>query len=281
MRLLPRFALFALSLAVPFRPAAGATPTPATLPPSEAAASARLEASPRHGEFVGVPFGAGHPPLRTWVSYPERADRAGVVVLIHEIYGLTDWMRGVADQLAADGWIAVAPDLLTGLGPGGGGTESVSTRDSVVQMVRSLSPAAAAARLDSVAAWARALPAANGKLATMGFCWGGSRSFESAAWASPPQAAVVFYGSSPDSATLAAVRSPVLGLYGADDARVNATIEPAREVLRRRGRVFETHVFEGAGHGFLRQQEGRDGANRRAAEQAWPAVKAFLSARLR
>lgn len=260
---------------------AAAAPAPATLPPSELTALERLESSPRHGEFVEVALGEGRKPLRTWVVYPERADKAGVVLLIHEIFGLSDWMRGVADQLAADGWIAVAPDLLTGLGPGGGGTESVSTRDSVVQMVRQLAPEAAQARLAAVAAWARALPSANGRLVTMGFCWGGSRSFEYAAHTPAPEGAVVFYGSSPDSATLARVRAPVIGFYGGDDARVNATIEPARSQLAKSKRAYDVHVLEGAGHGFLRQQEGREGANRKATEQAWPAVRAFLSARLR
>lgn len=261
--------------------AAEAAPAPASLPPSELTALERLESSPRHGEFVQVALGEGQKPLRTWVVYPERATKAGVVLLIHEIFGLSDWMRGVADQLAADGWIAVAPDLLTGLGPGGGGTESVSTRDSVVQMVRQLAPEAAQARLAAVDRWARELPSANGKLVTMGFCWGGSRSFEYAAHVPSPDGAVVFYGSSPDSATLARVRAPVIGFYGGDDARVNATIGPARAQLAEAKRAYDVHVLEGAGHGFLRQQEGREGANRKATEQAWPAVRAFLSARLR
>lgn len=274
-----RLSLAALACLLPAVALAAAPPV--SLPPSESTAAARLDASPRHGEFVRVPLGEGRPELRTWVVYPEKSGRAGVVVLIHEIYGLSDWMRGVADQVAAEGWIAVVPDLLTGLGPGGGGTESVSTRDSVVQMVRQLSREEAGARLDAVSAWARKLPSANGKLATMGFCWGGSRSFERAAATIAPEACVVFYGSSPDSATLASVRAPVLGLYGGDDARVNTTIEPARMALTRSKRTYVTHVYDGAGHGFLRQQEGREGANQKAAEQAWAAVRAFLSARLR
>lgn len=276
MRSLRFLALLALFNASPAR-----AQEPAANPPSEITAKERLGASPRHGEFVFIPFSDGHPPLRTWVVYPERPDKAGVVMLIHEIFGLSDWMRGVADQIAADGWIAVTPDLLTGFGPGGGGTESVSTRDSVVQIIRLLSPEATRARLDSVSAWARKLPASNGKLATMGFCWGGSRSFEFATSVPPPEAAIVFYGSSPDSATLTEVRSPVIGFYGGDDARVNATIEPARSVLGKTKMFYVTHVYEGAGHGFLRQQEARDGANQKATDQAWLAVRAFLSARLR
>src|SRR6185503_12185628 len=128
--------------------------------------------------------------LRTWVVYPERKDRAGIVLVIHEIFGLSSWARALGDQLAADGFIAVVPDLISGMGPGGGGTESVASRDEVVQLIRGLSPGEARARLDAVRAWTTKLPASNGKLATMGFCWGGGRSFEYAASTPPPQAAV-------------------------------------------------------------------------------------------
>ena len=122
------------------------------LPPGEATAKAALEKSPRHGEYVDIPY-AGHSALRTWVVYPERKDKAGVVLIVHEIFGLSDWIRGVADQFAAEGFIAVAPDLISGLGPGGGGTDSVASRDDVVKLVRQLTPDEAAARLDVVRAW--------------------------------------------------------------------------------------------------------------------------------
>ena len=146
------------------------------LPPAEETAKAALEKSPRHGEYVDVK-GADGKPIRTWVVYPERKDKAGVVIVIHEIFGLSDWIRGVADQLAREGFIAVAPDLVSGHGPGGGGTESAASRDDVVALVRAITPAEANARLDAVRAYAIKLPAANGKSATIGFCWGGARSF--------------------------------------------------------------------------------------------------------
>jgi len=263
-------------------PNAAAAPAPShAVPPSEAGARARLEASPRHGEFIEIAVREGEAPLQAWVVYPERASRAGVVVVLHEIYGLSEWMRGVADQIAADGYIAVAPDLISGFGPDGGGTASVASRDSVVQLVRRLKPEQTRARLAAVRDWARAIPSANGKLATLGFCWGGSLSFEMAASSPGIDAAVVFYGSAPDSATLTRVTAPVLGLYGGDDARVNATIEPARAALRARRQRYDVHVYDGAGHGFLRQQEGREGANQKAADRAWPAVRAFLKPLLR
>jgi carboxymethylenebutenolidase len=250
--------------------------TAAGLPPSEAGAKAALDASPRHGEYVDVASPTEGAPIRTWVVYPERKDRAGVVLLIHEIYGLSDWMRGVADQLAKDGFIAVAPDLISGLGPNAGGTDSVASRDDVVKLVRGLSPEEANARLDAVRAWALALPAANGKTATIGFCWGGGRSFAYAAARPGLDAAVVYYGTSPDSAALGGIAAPVLGHYGGDDARVNATIPAAEAEMRRLSKTYEPHVYEGAGHGFLRQQEGREGANLKATRESWPRTVAFL-----
>jgi len=252
-------------------------------PHAEETAKAALDSSPRHGEMVDVPFtdsSGKTDSLRTWIVYPERADKAGVVVIIHEIFGLSDWIRGVADQLAAEGFIAVAPDLITGLGPNGGGTESVASRDEVVQLIRNLTPEMAKSRLDAVRAWAAKLPAANGKVAAIGFCWGGSRSFEYAASEPPIQAAVVYYGTAPDSATLLRVQAPVLAHYGGDDARVDATIEPAKAVLQRTGVYYEPYLYDGAGHGFLRAQSEREGANLKAAQESWPRTIAFLKKHL-
>jgi carboxymethylenebutenolidase len=214
--------------------------------------------------------------IRTWVSYPERKNKAGAVLIIHEIFGLSPWIRALADQVAREGYVAVAPDLISGLGPGGGGTDSTKSRDEVVGLVRALTPDVTKARLDAVCDWAIAQPAAKPRVATMGFCWGGGRSFNYAAQRPGLSAAVVYYGVSPDSLTLPQVKAPVLGLYGGDDARVNATIAPAQKELKRLKRVYQPHEFAGAGHGFLRQQTGRDGANLKATQQAWPLTVAFL-----
>jgi len=251
------------------------------LPPSEGNAKAALEKSPRHGEYVDVKQPSGGVPIRTWISYPERKDKAGVVIVIQEVFGLTDWLRGVADRLAADGFIAVAPDLVSGLGPNGGGTDSVASRDDVVKLVRGITPEEANRRLNAVRDWATKLPAGNGKTATIGFCWGGARSFGYAAAQPALDAAVVYYGVSPESAELAAIRAPVLGFYGGDDARVDATVPPAEAEMKRLGKSYETHTYDGAGHGFLRDQEGRDGANLKAASEAWPRTVAFLKERLK
>jgi carboxymethylenebutenolidase len=251
------------------------------LPPAEDQAKAALEKSPRHGEYAELKLASGDTPIRTWIVYPERKEKAGVVIVIHEIYGLSDWIRGVADQLARDGFIAAAPDLISGRGPEGGGTESVTSRDDVVKLVRGLTPEETAARLDAVRAWAVKLPAANGKSATVGFCWGGARSFGYAAAQPALDAAVVYYGTSPEAAELARVKAPVLGLYGGDDARVNATVGPAEEEMKKLGKTYEVHTYEGAGHGFLRDQAGRDGKNLEATRQAWPRTVAFLKERLK
>ncbi len=258
-----------------------APPAPGELPPPEGDAKAALEKSPRHGEWMDVKAPGRTTPIRTWVVYPERKDRAGVVLVIHEVFGLSDWIRGVADRLAAEGFLAVAPDLVSGLGPGGGGTESAGGRDEAVKLVRGLTPEEATARLDAVREWAIRLPAASGKSATVGFCWGGARSFAYAASRPELDAAVVYYGTSPETAALASIRAPVLGLYGGDDARVGATVPPAEAEMKRLGKTFETHTYEGAGHGFLRQLGERNGANLEAARQAWPRTIAFLAERLK
>jgi carboxymethylenebutenolidase len=271
-----RTALLPLVLAAAFTLSpAPASAAPMPLPPPEDSALAALNRSPRHGEWADVVY-AGHAPLRTWVVYPERSTKAGVVLVIHEIFGLTDWIRSVADQLAAEGFIAVAPDLISGLGPGGGGTDSTASRDDAVKLVRLLTPEESAARITAVRDWAVKLPSANGKLATIGFCWGGGRSFAAATMTPPPRACVVYYGTAPDSAQILQVRAPVLAHYGGDDARVNATIDAAKAALAAQKVPYDPHVYAGAGHGFLRQQTLRDGANQRASEQSWPLTINFL-----
>ena len=266
------------------QPAPVAAPAPArdpNLPPSEQQAKAALEKSPRHGEYVDIKLPSGGTPIRSYVVYPERKDKAGTVILIHDIGGLSDWMRGVADQLAHDGFIAIVPDLISGMGPNGGGTDSVASRDDVVKLVRGITPDAAAARLNAVREYALKIPSANGKTATLGFCWGGSRSFEYAATQPDLNAAVVFYGTAPDAAALAKIKAPVLGHYGGDDARVNATIPPTEAEMKKLGKSYEPHIYEGAGHGFVRSQEERDGANHKATQQAWPRTIEFLRKQLK
>ena len=246
------------------------------IPPAEADAKAALNKSPRHGEWVDIALAAGGPKIRSFVVYPERKDKAPVVIVIQEIFGLSDWIRSVADQLAADGFIAIAPDLLSGKGPNGGGTDAFAGRDDVTRAVRDLKPDQVMAALDAVRDFGLKLPAANGKSATVGFCWGGGMSFAYAAHQPQLDAAVVYYGTPPDEAGIAKIKAPVLGNYGGDDARVTATVPPTDEQMKKAGKTYSYNVYEGAGHGFLRAQDGRDSANLKATQKAWPATIAFL-----
>ena len=269
--------------AMPAQPAAApAQPAPSNpaLPPGANNAGEELKKSPRHGEYVDVKVPGASVPITTWVVYPERKEKAGVVIVIHEIFGLSEWIRGVADQLAEDGFIAVAPDLLSGKGPNGGGTAELG--ENATKAIRTLTPEEVTSALNAVRDYAAKLPASNGKSATVGFCWGGSTSFAYAASQPALNAAVVYYGTSPqDAAAYARIKAPVLGLYGGNDARVNATIPTAQDEMKKVSKTYEPHTFEGAGHGFLRQQDGQNGANMKATEQAWPLTINFLRQHLK
>jgi carboxymethylenebutenolidase len=244
------------------------------LPPDEEGAKAHLDSSPRHEEWVDYDAGDGDM-VRAWVVYPERSDPAPVVVVIHEIYALTDWIRAVADQLAAEGFLAIAPDLISGKGPEGGGSESVD-RQGAVGLIRGLEPQEVTRRLKAAAAYATGLPAATNSVGVVGYCWGGSTSFRMATEWPELDAAVVYYGGSPPTESLTAIQAPVEGHYGENDARVNATIPDAQAEMERLGKYYEANIYEGAGHGFLRQQPGQEGANRTASEAAWPRTVAFF-----
>src|SRR4051794_27985010 len=273
MIVLCAFALTAHAADAP--PAADASKS--SLPPAEAAAKGALEKSSRHGEWVKIDVPGHKTPVNSYIVYPERKDKAPVVIVIQEIFGLSDWIRGVADQLAAEGFIAIAPDLLSGHGKDGGGTESYPSRDDVTKAVRDLKAPEVTEDLNAVREYGIKLPAANGKTATIGFCWGGGQSFAYAAAQPELNAAVVYYGTSPSEAeAYKKIKAPVLGNYGGDDARVDQTIEPAKAAMKEAGKTYEPHIYEGAGHGFLRQQDGKNGANLKAAQEAWPRTVKFI-----
>lgn len=244
------------------------------LPPDAESALERLNSSPRHAEWAVVRTGDGDS-VRVFVVYPETSQPAPVVLVAHEIYGLTSWVRGVADQLAADGFIAIAPDLLT-MKDVPVGEDGEPDRQQATQQIRSLDVTGVHRQLSAVAEWGMALPAATDSYGIVGYCWGGSTSFRHAVESDDVDAAVVYYGSSPDTTLLGRIAAPVLGLYGGDDERVNATIPAAKRALDALGRTYDVHIFEGAGHGFLRQQNGRDGANMEATRQAWPLTIEFF-----
>jgi carboxymethylenebutenolidase len=250
-----------------------------TLPPGEKDAKTRLNTSPRHGEWAEIAVPGSDKKMKAFVVFPEVKDKAPVVIVIQEIFGLSDWIRGVADQLAADGFIAIAPDLLSG--PGGPGTDALGDRDSVTKAVRGLKPEDVKKMLDATRESGMKLPASNGKTGTVGFCWGGSASFKYASDQPELGAAAVYYGTSPDAAALEKIKAPVMGFYGGNDARVNATIEPAEKKMKELNKPYKPNIYEGAGHGFLRQQDGQNGANMKAAEKAWPETVKFLRENLK
>ena len=256
-------------------PGAAASVTQASpqLPPDAAGASSRLAASPRHGEWAIIRTGDGDS-VRAWVVYPQRSTKAPVVLVVHEIFGLSSWIRGVADQLAADGFIAIAPDLLTMKNLPDGPDSVVAPLATAA--IRTLDAAWVQRQLDAVAQYGMSLPAAEKRYGIVGFCWGGGVSFAHAVHSPTLGASVVYYGTSPKTPDLASVRAPVLGLYGGNDARVNATIPAADSTLRALGRTYTPTIYPGAGHGFLRQQSGMNGANMEATRAAWPATIAWF-----
>lgn len=240
-------------------------------------AKERLEKSPRHLEWVKVKH--GNREVSCFIAYPEVKDKATAVVVIHEIFGLTDWVRGVADQLAEAGYIAIAPDLLSGSAPGGGGTAELGGGDAVRKAISSLSPDQVTADLNAATKYVSELPACNGKVAVGGFCWGGGQSFRFATNNKDLKAAFVFYGGGPeDSSAIARIQAPVYGFYGGNDNRVNATIPKSEELMKKAGKTFEPVVYEGAGHGFMRAGEAPDtnAANKKAREEAWKRWKDLL-----
>lgn len=245
------------------------------LPPVEADAVKHLAQSTRHGEWVTV-SGAGADKFEAWVVYPERSTPAPVVVVIHEIFGLTDWARAVADQYAAEGFVAIAPDFLSGKAPDGKGGSAALGPEAARGAIGKLDPAEILSRLDGAAKYATSLPAATKAYGVVGYCWGGGISFSWATAQPNLGAAVVYYGTSPAKDALARISAPVLGLYGGNDARVNATVGPAQEEMKRLGKRFEAEFYEGAGHAFLRQQAAQNGANLTASQKAWPRSVAFL-----
>jgi len=239
-------------------------------------AKTRLDASPRHREWVQVKEGART--VETFVVYPEVKDKAPVIVLIHEIFGLSDWAREMADELAAQGYIVVAPDLLSGMGPGGGGSSAFADQDATVKAVSGLDPAQVTGDLQAAASYGKKLPASNGKLAVVGFCWGGGQSFRFATARPDLSAAFVFYGPPPEPAAMASIHAPVYGFYAGNDARIGATVPMTILAMKAAGKSFDPVTYEGAGHGFMRAGEAPDASpeNKKAREEALARLETLL-----
>src|SRR5689334_10274079 len=235
----------------------------------------KVEKSPRHREWVTVKHDGRA--VETFIVYPESRSKTAVVLVIHEIFGLTDWVQDLADQLAEAGYIAVAPDLLSGSGPNGGRTPDFP-QGGAVQAVSHLNPDQVTADLNAVADFALKLPASNGKLFVSGFCWGGGQSFRFATNRPDLAAAFVFYGPPPDKDAMARIKAPVYGFYAGNDARIGATLPDTTAQMKAAGKIFDPVVYEGAGHGFMRAGEAPDAndANKKARQDAWVRWKDLL-----
>lgn len=239
-------------------------------------AKAALEKSSRHGEWVTVKH--GERAVETFVVYPESKRKTPVVLIIHEIFGMTEWVQDLADQVAAAGYIAVAPDLLSGMGPNGGRSNSYAG-DATREAVGKLNAEQITADLNAVADYALKLPASSGKLFVGGFCWGGSQTFRFATNRADLAAAFVFYGGPPDKEAMARIKAPVYGFYAGNDARIDATIPDTTAQMKSLGKTYEPVTYEGAGHGFMRAGEAPDAsdANKKARTDAWARWKSLLS----
>ena len=243
----------------------------AALPPLFAQdwAKERLLKSPRHAEWVDLK--SGDRTIKAFVVYPERKDKAAVVLVIHEIFGLSDWVRGVCDQLAENGVIAVAPDLLSG--------QTFSDADGARKAISELPQEQAKADLDVASDYALKIPAANGALAVCGFCWGGGWAFAYANENPKLKASYSFYGTAPDEASkVAKIPCPVYGFYAENDERVNATTPKAQELMKAAGKEYEPVIYKDATHGFMREGEmpNASEANKKARQDAWARWKALL-----
>ncbi len=246
----------------------------------------QLEKSPRHREWVTVKHDGRS--VETYVAYPEAKGKTPVVLIIHEIFGMSDWVQELADEVAAAGYIAVAPDLLSGMGPNGGGTKSFGGQSEVTQAVGKLDPDQVTTDLNAVADYGLKLPAASGKLFVGGFCWGGSQTFRFATNRPNLAAAFVFYGSAPmkdnapDKDALARIKAPVYGFYGENDARIDATIPATKDAMKELGKTYDPVIYDGAGHGFMRAGEDPAGtephhdSNVKARTEAWARWKTLL-----
>jgi carboxymethylenebutenolidase len=232
-------------------------------------AKARLENSPRHLEWVKVK--AGNREVNSFIAFPEVKTKATAVIVIHEIFGLSDWVRGMTDQLAAEGYIAIAPDLLTGMGPNGTGSKELGN-DGARGVIQKLPPDQITADLNGLVEYCKKLDSCNGKVVVCGFCWGGGQTFRFANNNSDVKAFFPFYGSGPSKdADVANVKGPIYGFFAENDNRINAGLPKVSEMLKAKGVTHDFVTYSGGGHGFMRAGEDPKGSegNKKAREQAW------------
>jgi carboxymethylenebutenolidase len=241
-----------------------------------------VDKSPRRREWVTVKHDGRS--VESAVAYPQSRDKAPAMIVIHEIFGLTDWVEKVTDEFAEAGYIAIAPDLLSGMGPNGGRTKDFPPNqgggfgpagDAIIK----LSPDQVTADLNAVADYCKNLPGCNGKVCVAGFSWGGSQTFRFATNRRDLSAAFVFYGGGPSGESLASIQAPVYGFYAGNDARVNGTLPQTQEQMKAAGKFYETVIYEGSAHGFMRsgEQPNATEADKKARDAAWIKLKALTA----
>ncbi len=215
--------------------------------------------------------------IQALVDLPQVKSKASVVILVHEIYGLSDWTKGMADELADKGFIVVAPDLLSGYGPKGGGYSGFASEGEVVNAVSGLDSAGVLADLDGAVDFGKKLSAANGKIAVVGFSWGGWKSFEFATRRRDLSAVFVFYGTGPTD--VSAISAPVYGFYGGGDGGVDGSVPATTDAMKAAGKFYDPVTYEGADHGFMRLGDGYfiiNRANKAARDQAFARLVTLL-----
>lgn len=237
----------------------------------------RLEQTPRHDEWIEIDRGGRT--LHAYVSFPQRSSLSPAILVIHENRGLTDWVRSVADRLAEQGYVAIAPDFLSEAGPAGGRTKDFASADAARQAIYELPPEQVSGDIRAAIDWVRSQVFTNDEVSVAGFCWGGARAWEAANSGMALEAVYVFYGTGPDEPSdVAAITAPVFGFYGGDDARVNAGIPRTKELMDAVDLPFEAVIYDGAGHAYMRagDEPSASPANRRAAEASWSRWRELL-----
>ncbi|HVO98497.1 MAG TPA: dienelactone hydrolase family protein [Bryobacteraceae bacterium] len=239
-------------------------------------ARAKVDKSPRHREWVTVKYGDRK--VETFAAYPESSHNTPVIVVIHEIFGHSDWVEAVTDEFAAAGYIALSPDLLSGMAPNGGRTSDFPS-GGVGPAIQKLPPDQITADLNAVADYGLKLPSATKKLFVTGFCWGGGQAFRFATNRPDLASAMVFYGPPPEKESLARIKAPVYGFYGGTDNRIGAMVPGTVADMKALGKFYEPVTYEGAGHGFMRAGEQPDPspANAKGREEAWDRIKKIMS----
>lgn len=237
----------------------------------------QLEKSPRHNEWIVVK--SGNRNIHCFVAYPEKAVNTPAIIVIHENRGLTDWVRSFTDQLAGAGYIAIAPDLLSGFSADKDRTSSFANSDEARDALYQLDPVQITDDLNAVERYAEIMHSSNGKTAVIGFCWGGSQSFRFATNNDHISAALIFYGSAPEKDAMKRITAPVYGFYGENDQRITSGVTETAKLMNELGKKYDYRIYPGAGHAFMRQGDDPEGsaASEEARDKSWSRIKEILS----